>query len=149
MANVQKLNLRHIHKIASLIGDDVYFKTWTVADLKNFLALETVEGWGMFSHNSLIGSIVFQSVGHESEMIILFVDKNHRRKGLAGHLLQVALSNLRKKNIRNIFLEVSTENKPAISFYKKHSFTIIGRRDKYYVGTVPQDALIMTSLLGI
>lgn len=133
--------------MASLIAEEIYFETWSADDLKKFFALETVQGWGIFFRKTLISFIVFQSVGDEAEIIMLFVNKGHRQKGLATHLLQVASARLRAKKMRTIFLEVSTKNKVAIGFYERNGFRITGRRENYYSRPVPHAALIMTSLL--
>ena len=47
---------------------------------------------------------------------------------LLNHLVETSLSN----NMKEIWLEVSTKNTPAINLYKKFGFEVMGIRKNYY-----------------
>jgi len=63
---------------------------------------------------------------HETQARILMVgiQKNYRRNGIATQLVRKYIISAIGQNIRIIDLEVRTTNQPAISFYQKMGFTI-------------------------
>ncbi len=86
---------------------------------------------------------------YENEMHILKIAVQHkwRRHGVASRLLERYLKDASKKT-EAAFLEVRFSNTPAIAFYNKLGFTLIGRRPGYYSdsnGT--EDALLMMKVL--
>ena len=56
----------------------------------------------------------------------LFVEKSYRRKGLGHHLLAIAKEQTRREKRRALILETQSSNVPAITFYLKEGFTLIG-----------------------
>lgn len=53
-------------------------------------------------------------------------------KGEGGKLMEAALSNLRNKGVKGIFLGVGSRNTGAVRFYKRHGFDIILRLPGVY-----------------
>ncbi len=70
----------------------------------------------------------------------------HRRRGLAGRLLAVALAEAAGRQVRAMFLEVAENNDPARLLYEKHGFVVSGLRKDYYRQTDGSytDALVMS-----
>lgn len=82
---------------------------------------------------SAVGFSLFRSVANESELLLLAVAPNHRRRGVGRRLLQDFLGHARTDGIRRVHLEVRDGN-PAIHMYRHAGFEPVGRRRNYYRG---------------
>lgn len=60
------------------------------------------------------------------------VAPEHRRRGLAGRLLQQAERALRNRGIGTLSLEVRVGNKPAQDLYRNFGYAIVQRLNEYY-----------------
>lgn len=56
----------------------------------------------------------------------IFVDESVRQQGIGSALMDAALSEARKAGARSLILETQSCNDPAIQFYRKHGFTLVG-----------------------
>ena len=84
-------------------------------------------------HPKTIGFITgIQLTNEIARIVMLSILPQYQRQHIATELLNELLPILREKNIKQISLEVKTDNKKAISFYKKHGFTIIDTIEKFY-----------------
>jgi [ribosomal protein S18]-alanine N-acetyltransferase len=93
-----------------------------------------------------IGFILAFAAAGEAEVLALCVLPEHRRRGLAGRLLEQLVDELGARKVERLSLEVAADNVPAIGLYLKHGFELVGRRKAYYVRTkdsAPADALVM------
>ncbi len=88
--------------------------------------------FGLVDSEQLIAVAIFSYVLDISELLYICVDKSIQSKGIASHLLNQNILELRKENIKEIFLEVDTQNVSAISLYKKLDFKQISIRKNYY-----------------
>lgn len=70
-------------------------------------------------------------VAGESEVHTIGVDPAHHRRGIGGALLDELL---RAADLHGgpVFLEVRTDNEPAIELYRREGFEIVGTRKNYY-----------------
>lgn len=93
----------------------------------------------------VIGFLLFRCVFLECEIIHVVVDKNFRKRGLGNDIFEVFFEELRKINIKKIFLEVGIENKNALNLYRKLEFQVCGTRKKYYRNS--EDAIVMEKIL--
>ena len=59
-----------------------------------------------------------------AKILMLSVNKNHRRQGVGSALITKFLQKMLSLNIGLVDLEVRTNNKIAIAFYRKHEFDI-------------------------
>jgi ribosomal-protein-alanine N-acetyltransferase len=80
---------------------------------------------------SAVGFSLFRSVANESELLLLAVSPNYRRRGVGRKLLQDFLSRARTRGSTRVHLEVR-EGNPAIQMYRHAGFEPIGRRRNYY-----------------
>jgi len=80
-----------------------------------------------------VGFSLFRSVANESELLLLAVSPDHRRRGVGRRLLQDFLGHARTDGITRVHLEVRDGN-PAIRMYRHAGFEPIGRRRNYYRG---------------
>lgn len=93
----------------------------------------------------LQGYISLQLTPDDAELTGIAVRVQLRRGGIAAALLAQARELLRAAGCTRIVLEVRTSNVPAISFYQKHGFTVIGIRGNFY-DSPREDALVMQDM---
>ncbi len=70
--------------------------------------------------------------GRFAHLISIAVLREHRRKGVAGALLQQLLKYLPRHGVDELWLEVNTGNKEAIGLYTKFGFLKIMILENYY-----------------
>ncbi len=90
-----------------------------------------------------VGFILVRQVLDEAEVILVAVDRAARRQGTARALLCQALGQL--DGVRQVFLEVASDNAAAIALYRGLGFTDVGRRRGYYArpGGQAVDAIVL------
>ena len=76
-------------------------------------------------HHKIVGFLIGVKT-HDTiaKILMLSVNENHRKQGIGSALLINFLQEMLLQNIRLVNLEVRTNNKIAITFYKKHGFDI-------------------------
>jgi ribosomal-protein-alanine N-acetyltransferase len=78
-----------------------------------------------------VGFSLVRSVGDESELLLIAVSPDHRRRGVGRGLLHHFLEIARANGVSRAHLEVRDGN-PAIHMYRRAGFEPIGRRRNYY-----------------
>lgn len=86
------------------------------------------------------GFIVYRAVADEAEIITIGVAPDARRTGIAAAMLGIIESDLKKRGVKHIFLEVAVDNAPARALYVNNGYQEVGVRPKYYDG---MDAIMM------
>ena len=80
----------------------------------------------------VVGFYIARQVLDQLELFSIAVDEGYKNLGigtsLLSHLIEKSLAN----NIKEIWLEVSTINTPAINLYKSFGFEVMGIRKNYY-----------------
>jgi [ribosomal protein S18]-alanine N-acetyltransferase len=92
-----------------------------------------------------LGLIIWRIAADEAEILTLIVDKKIRGQGQGRALLQASLSPLMQRGVSALFLEVESENAPALRLYQQFGFAQVGLRKGYYAG---KDALIFKKLIA-
>jgi len=87
------------------------------------------------------GYICGRSVLDEAEIVKIAVKQDVRRQGVATLLLNHSRNEIFQNGVRICHLEVRTSNKPALCFYEKNGFSVIGVRKNYY--TSPREDAVM------
>ena len=67
----------------------------------------------------------------EAEVHTIAVAPEHRRRGIGQALLRGLLAHADAVHAE-VFLEVRTDNDPAIALYEAHGFSTVGLRKRYY-----------------
>lgn len=67
----------------------------------------------------------------ESEVHTIGVDPSAHRRGIGGRLLDALLA-AADRHGGSVFLEVRTDNTPAIELYTREGFVVVGTRRNYY-----------------
>ncbi|WGW04073.1 ribosomal protein S18-alanine N-acetyltransferase [Tropicibacter oceani] len=92
-------------------------------------------------HAFVLGQVILD----EAEILALATDPDQQRSGQASAVLAAFHTQARARGAARVFLEVSTDNTPALRFYEGQGYRQVGRRKGYYRTGAEQfaDALIM------
>ncbi len=88
----------------------------------------TFEAW----YNEKLVGLIATYLNQENELGFITnvsVVKNYMGVGVASKLLEMCINYMEDRNIKNIKLEVSCSNIPAINFYKKYNFVAIENKE--------------------
>lgn len=92
----------------------------------------------------IVGCVVWKLLGEHfpygAYVRILAVSKDSRKKGLGSLLLKKAEERI-FKSLKNIYITVNTSNTPAVGFYQKNGYSIIGKLDNYVLKGDEHDLL--------
>lgn len=85
------------------------------------------------SAHKIVGFIIGVKYNPDNaKILMLSVLKQYRRKKLGTELLKKFFQEISKENINHVELEVRTDNKVAISFYKENGFKILQKITEFY-----------------
>ena len=90
---------------------------------------------------AIVGFIVAERVWSEGHIITIDVGGEARRIGIGSALLNAAEERFRLWNCQQARLETAVDNASALSFYKKHGYSVTKIVPRYYSNGV--DALIL------
>ena len=107
-------------------------KHWNQIQWKNELEKDYVTGIGIYLNDLVVGVCVLHKIFDEAEIRYLSVHPFYKRRGLGTKLINKIIKQCKNENIRRILLEVSLNNKQALSFYDYFGFKTINVRKKYY-----------------
>lgn len=82
--------------------------------------LDAVEIWVLEDDKKIVGFIGFD----DNRVEMLFIDQPYFGQGYGQQLINFA-----KQRASEIFLDVNEQNPPALAFYQKQGFVIIGRSE--------------------
>lgn len=131
----------HIFQIAALeraCFSDPWSENAFFSELSNPLSLWLVAVDGQ----RVAGYVGSQAVIDMADVMNVAVDPQYRRQGIAEHLMDELINQLRGKGVNALLLEVRVSNTPAISLYEKLGFYQVGIRPNYYFKP-KEDALIL------
>jgi len=89
------------------------------------------------------GFILGRVAADEAEILTLAMATTQRRRGLGASLLAAAAATARARGALAIFLEVASDNRPALGLYRKFGFAVVGARARYYDHEGGGDALVL------
>jgi ribosomal-protein-alanine N-acetyltransferase len=90
---------------------------------------------------SIVGYASFRYVGKQGDVNTVAVSTDQQGKGIGTALMDWLEEQATKHNVREIFLEVRSDNEPAIAMYRARDYERIDIRRNYYGNTI--DAFIM------
>lgn len=94
--------------------------------------------------DKVVGFIVAQS-GSTGHIITIDVTASARRGGLGSQMLRAAEDRLRSVGSGAITLETAADNVSALSFYKRHGYSVVKTWPRYYSNGI--DALVLSKEL--
>lgn len=122
----------------------IFSDPWSDPLLEGALAEESFVAVGT---GGVVAYLFLRRVADEGEILNLAVAPEHRRRGVARRLLEVACRSLHERGVQRAFLEVRESNDAAKGFYQHEGFRPIGRRSRYYRNP-PEAALVLVRDLG-
>lgn len=78
------------------------------------------------------GYLIFRVAGLEADIHSFTIAPEHQNSGIGTEMLGDGLKQLHDRGVREVFLEVDTENLPALKLYHRAGFFVIGERPEYY-----------------
>ena len=152
MINYRQLNKDDDNFIKNLIYNegknyhDFLDIGWSDNQIINQINKKTNLSFGAFYNETLVsfilGDLFIIEKKSEYEILLIYVCKDFRKKGLGTELL----NKIEKNNtcLKKIYLEVSKNNSMGISFYKKMKFIDMYTRKNYFlIKNKKVDALVM------
>lgn len=115
------------------IENQAFFEPWSKKSL-----IKDLESNSFLSHyvyeyeGKIVGFYIASHVLDEVEIFTIAVDSAYRNMGIGKAMLDHLIDISKKRNDKEIYLEVSTKNIAAINLYRKFDFKIIGIRKNYY-----------------
>ena len=95
----------------------------------------------------LLGYLLAYHAADEAEIARIAVQKEARRQGAAGKLMQALEHYCEEHKMEKLLLDVRESNEAARSFYTKNGFVEDGIRQGFYVSP-SEDAVLMSRQLG-
>ena len=126
--------------------DDFLSMGWSKNQIINQINKKTNLAFGAFYNESLVSFILGDLFNIEKiseyEILLLYVRKDFRKKGIGKKLLNTIEEN--NTCLNKIYLEVSKKNFEGVSFYKKMKFIeMYTRKNYFFVKNKYIDALAM------
>ena len=152
MINYRQLNKDDDNFIKNLIYNegknyhDFLDMGWSDNQIINQINKKTNLSFGAFYNETLVsfilGDLFIIEKKSEYEILLIYVCKDFRKKGLGTELLNKIEKN--NTRLKKIYLEVSKNNSMGISFYKKMKFIDMYTRKNYFlIKNQKIDALVM------
>ena len=93
-------------------------------------------------NEKLLGFLIADRNRRDSGHIITIdVEPGQQRKGIGTLLLNAAEQRLERAGCKSVVLETAVDNLSALSFYKRHGYSVIKTLPRYYLNSV--DGLLM------
>jgi ribosomal-protein-alanine acetyltransferase len=143
---VRDLRIEDRLAIGNILAESPDAARWLVDSLPE-AASGGMRAWVAELNGELSGVLVGRMAADEFEILNLAVSRARRRRGIASHLLDAALSWSRGAGTKRILLEVRASNQAAIGLYARYGFMACGRRKQYYQNP-PEDALLFARTLN-
>ena len=126
--------------------DDFLSLGWSKSQIINQINKKTNLAFGAFYNETLVSFILGDLFNIEKiseyEILLVYVCKDFRKKGLGTKLLNIIEEN--NTRLKKIYLEVSKNNFEGISFYTKMKFIGMHTRKNYFfINNKYIDALAM------
>ena len=83
--------------------------------------------------HKIIGFLIGVKINPEkAKILMLSVSESYRKQNIGSKLLTRFIEEMKIEKVKYLELEVRTDNKKAIEFYKKHSFNIKQKLNDFY-----------------
>ncbi len=131
---LRKFSPAHLNRILEIEKSSFPLDAYSKKRFENFYK----KGVGDFivakTKNRLVGYIMASQKNSLVDLQSVAVDKNYRNFGIGKILVEFILHRFEKRGFERASLKVRTNNKAAISFYKKLGFKITKTLRNYYCG---------------
>lgn len=111
----------------------------------DYLSSEITEKYVLFIDEEVAGFIEFSILLDTGEILMLGVDGRYQGRGFGSMLIGLAFEKMKDRGVKDVYLDVSVNNKKAIDFYKEKGFEEVMVRKRYYRSG--DDAILMRKRL--
>ena len=144
MKNIIVLPVTYAHLDGACNCEKGTQEAWSREQLAQELESECGRLFVAIDQDKIVGVAVFQITLDEVSLNSITVLPEYRGKGIGKVLLSECIQALEKQGGRNFYLEVRTQNAPAIALYTSLDFVSAGLRKAFY--SDPSDDAIIMSL---
>ena len=89
----------------------------------------------------IIGYASLRFIGSQGDINTISVSKNFQRRGYGQQLLDWLEQTAKEKGVKELFLDVRTDNDPALAIYRKNGYVRIDVRRNYYGHSIDADVM--------
>ena len=129
---IRKMEISDANEVYD-IENQAFFEPWSKKNLIKDLKSNTfLNHYVAEIDGKIVGFYISSHVLDQVEIFTIAVDHGFKKMGIATSLLNHSVETSLSNNMKEIWLEVSTKNTPAINLYKKFGFEVMGIRKNYY-----------------
>lgn len=126
---------------------EIFPDPWSYRDIVDLISTEGAMCFAAVDNGRVAAYVLGRLIPPEGEVYRVAVREELRRRGIAYRLFDYAMKISRGSGLECAFLEVRSQNTPAIKLYTAYGFAEVGRRKKYYRDP-EDDAIVMMKGLG-
>lgn len=121
----------------------IFSDSWSYRDIQDLICTEGAMCFcAVDNSDKVLAYVIGRLIPPEGEIYRVAVRPEMRQRGIGYRLLDYAIKTAKGHGLERLFLEVRSQNIPAINLYTAYGFKKIGIRKNYYKN--PQDdAIIM------
>lgn len=116
------------------IENSEYEFPWSEGIMKDCLSTANYHGYLLKIDQQLMGYAMISVAAAECNILNICIKKSHQNKGYGKRLLAFLLDEAKELKAQQIYLEVRTSNRAAISLYQNFGFNELDIRKNYYPG---------------
>ncbi len=107
-------------------------KAWSLMSFEDQIRCGLGYACFLKGNGQLTGFILYQKIFEVLEIILLISSVKHRRQGIMSFLMMHLIEEYNQTEVKEVWVDVHVDNNPAIEFYKKMDFLLVGERNHYY-----------------
>ena len=124
------------------LEDMIFNDAWSYRDVQDLICTEGGMCFSATEGDEVIAYVIGRLIAPEGEIYRIAVRADKRGRGIGYRLLDYAVKTSKGQGLERLFLEVRSQNVPAIKLYTSYGFKQIGLRKGYYKNP-SDDAVIM------
>ena len=118
--------------LLAAIHSEAFEEGWSEASFQDLLRMPGAVALLGLDQGEPAAFVLARRAADEAEIITIATRPQARRRGMARQLLNRELSELVRRGVRHVFLEVAASNTAALGLYGGMGFREVGRRKDYY-----------------
>ena len=124
------------------LEEEIFSDAWSYRDVQDLICTEGSMCFSAIDNGEVIAYVIGRLIAPEGEIYRVAVKPEKRQRGIGYRLLDYAVKTSKGQGLERLFLEVRSQNVPAIKLYTSYGFKQIGLRKGYYKNPA-DDAVIM------
>ena len=120
----------------------IFSDPWSRKDILAAVCQSGSMCYAAISDGRLAAYVIGRVIAPEGEIYRIATLPEKRGRGIGYRILDFAVKTERGRGLESLFLEVRSQNLPALALYRSYGFKKIGVRKNYYKNPV-DDAIVM------